>query len=188
MRPIDLPIADYSYLLGIYLGDGCITDFARTQRLRVFCDTKYPTLIATFGELLQRVFRHSRLHRTAIRESTTVLSVYAQHLSCLFPQHGPGKKHDRAVDLEPWQRDAIAAAPWPFLRGCIQTDGCHFVDRTGRYEYLSYEFSNLSAGVMDAFCWACELVGIAYRRYARYTRIYRRESVQLLVENVGFKT
>jgi hypothetical protein len=35
--------------------------------------------------------------------STVVLWVYHRHLSCLFPQHGPGKKHERPIELEPWQ-------------------------------------------------------------------------------------
>ena len=70
--------------------------------------------------------------------ATVVLWVYSRHLSCLFPQHGPGKKHERRIVLEAWQQEIVEAAPWAFLRGCIRSDGCVFVNRTGRYEYLSY--------------------------------------------------
>ena len=31
------------------------------------------------------------------------------HLPCLFPQHGPGKKHERPMRLEPWQWACVAA-------------------------------------------------------------------------------
>ena len=75
-----------------------------------------------------------------------VLWAYSSHLTCLFPQHGAGKKHERPIALEPWQQELVAAAPWAFLRGCIRSDGSVFVNRTGRYEYLSYDFCNLSAG------------------------------------------
>ena len=52
--------------------------------------------------------------------------------------------------LETWQR-LVGAAPWAFLRGCIRSDGCVFVNRTGRYEYLSYGFTNYSSDILDLF-------------------------------------
>ena len=61
--------------------------------------------------------------------------------------------------FEPWQRTLVEAEPWRFLRGCIRTDGCVFVNRTGRYEYLSYEFSNLSRDIVDLFMATCERPG-----------------------------
>ena len=76
-----------------------------------------------------------------------VVSTHHRHLGCLLPQHGPGKKHERAIVFEPWQRAHVEAAPWAFLRGCIRSDGCTFVNRFGRYAYLSYEFRNRSEGI-----------------------------------------
>src|SRR3979409_2006189 len=46
------PPAQYVYLLGLYLGDGCISRFPRTWRLRVTCDTQYPTIIARCREAI----------------------------------------------------------------------------------------------------------------------------------------
>ena len=77
--------------------------------------------------------------------------------------------------------------PWPFLRGCIRSDGCAFVNRTGPYSYLSYEFSNRSAQIRELFMDACDLVGVEYRAYQRYVRIYRRPSVALMQKHVGMK-
>ena len=42
-----------------------------------------------------------------------------------------------------------AAAPWALSRGLIRSGGCVFVNRTGRYECLSYEFANLFAEIID---------------------------------------
>ena len=70
---------------------------------------------------------------------------------CLFPQHGPGKKHHRRIVLEAWQQTIVESAPWAFLRGCIRSDGCVFINRTGRYEYLSYGFANHSSDILDLF-------------------------------------
>src|SRR6185369_15878865 len=47
------------------------------------------------------------------------------------------KKHDRPVVLEPWQLELVHAAPWAFLRGCIRSDECVLINRTGRYPYES---------------------------------------------------
>ena len=82
----------------------------------------------------------------------------------------------------------VEAEPWRFLRGCIRTDGCVFVNRTGRYEYLSYEFSNLSRDIVDLFMATCERLGLRPRRYRRYVRLYRREDVARLLAEVGTKS
>jgi hypothetical protein len=54
--PAALPAATYSYLLGLYLGDGCISRFPRTYRLRVALGSKYPNIIS--GCQQQIVDRH----------------------------------------------------------------------------------------------------------------------------------
>ena len=113
---------------------------------------------------------------------------YSSHLSCLFPQHGDGKKHERAIVLEPWQHELVTAAPWALLRGLIRSDGCVFVNRTGRYEYLSYEFANLSSDILDLCEETCRRVALRPRRYARAIRLYRRDDVALLLEHVGTKS
>jgi hypothetical protein len=35
-------------------------------------------------------------------------------LACPFPQHGPGKKHKRRIELEPWQRIIVSQHPGDF--------------------------------------------------------------------------
>jgi hypothetical protein len=89
--------------------------------------------------------------------------------------------------LEPWQDHHVRASPWTFLRGCIRTDGCVFVNRTGPYEYLSYEFCNYSPDILDIFVGVCELVGLRPRRYPKRARLCRREDVALLLQHVGTK-
>ena len=42
---------------------------------------------------------------------------------CLFPQHGPGRKHERPIGLAGWQQEIVAAYPWDFLRGLLHSDG-----------------------------------------------------------------
>lgn len=114
--------------------------------------------------------------------------MYWSHLSCLLPHGGPGRKHDRPIALEGWQWQLVAAEPWRFLRGCIRSDGSSFTNRTGPYEYLSYEFTNHSPDILGLFVVACKMAGVHdYRRYARQVRINRRGSVAAFEEHVGVK-
>jgi hypothetical protein len=187
-KPIVVTPADYAELLGLYLGDGYIVRTGRSDRLRLFLDTRYDRILDEAEALLARCFPRHRVGRfTTAKGTTTILSVYCTHLRCLFPQHGAGRKHERDIVLEDWQTAIVAREPWTFLRGLIRSDGCVFINRTGRYEYLSYEFSNRSAQIRELFMDACDRVDVEYRPYRRYVRIYRRASVALMEEYVGLK-
>ena len=115
------------------------------------------------------------------------LHAYHGHWTCLFPQHGPGKKSDRRILLEPWQAELVARAPFAFLRGCIRSDGCVYINRTGKYAYESYSFSNFSADILGLFASACTLAGVDCRVYRKSVAIYRRASVARMLEHVGRK-
>ena len=187
-RPIVLEAETYAELLGLYLGDGHITDMARTQRLRIFLDAKYPVIIEDAERLARELLPGNRVGRMAAEEGRmAVVWAYSSHLSCLFPQHGDGKKHERPIVLEPWQQLLVDSAPWALLRGLIRSDGCVFVNRTGRYEYLSYDFSNYSEDIVGLFERTCLALGLRPRRTPRRIRLNRREDVARLLEHVGRK-
>jgi hypothetical protein len=160
-------------------------------------DNKYPKIIEDLRALLERSFPENDIAEVQAPGCVHV-SVYSSHLLCLFPQHGPGKKHERSIVLEPWQREHVESAPWPFIRGCIRTDGCAFINRTDihrpkPYEYLSYEFSNMSKDIVDLFVEACDRVRVFTRvtrngRGRWSVRINTRESVALMLEHVALKT
>ena len=160
----------------------------RSYRLRVSLDVRYPMIVAETEALLARMFVANRCGRVQ-RDggATQIVSVDHRHLPCLFPQHGSGRKHERSMRLEPWQHTLRQAAPWSFLRGCIRSDGCVFVNRTGRYSYVSYDFSNRSTDILDLFEDTCSAVGVDCRRYEHHIRVYRRASVDLLLDHVGRK-
>jgi hypothetical protein len=179
---------DYAELLGLYLGDGCISATGRAYRLRISLDAAYPVIISDTVALVERCFPHNPVDQV-VKDggSCIVVSVYSLHLPCLLPQAGPGKKHLRRIVLEPWQLAAVAGAPWRFLRGCIRSDGCAFVNRTGPYEYLSYSFDNCSTDILMLFEAVAESLGLRPRRTARQVRINRRAAVALMERCVGLK-
>lgn len=193
-RPVRAIESDYAELLAVYLGDGHIVRTGRAFRLCVFPDAKYPAIVDDVEALLGRCFPSNKVSCSSQYEGTmATLSVYCSHLPCLFPQFGPGRKHERDVSLEPWQQEIISVYPWPFIRGLIRTDGCSFTNRTGPYEYLSFGFANCSEIIINLMCQALEGVEVDYRRTFNpkrgiwHVRINRRASVERMVERIGVK-
>ena len=121
--PMTLPQAPYTYLLGLYLGDGYIASHARgVYRLRICCANAYPALIRRCEEAMGTVIA-TKVSRVACDGCTEVASS-SKHWPCLFPQHGPGKKHERKIELTPWQQELVDLDPRPLIGGLLHSDGC----------------------------------------------------------------
>jgi hypothetical protein len=189
----------YSYLLGAYLGDGCISVFSpRSASLVITLDSSYPAIVAEIESAARAVFPGVSVHGF-LRMGGSVTAVQANHpaLPFAFPQHGPGKKHTREIVLTGWQRELTHAYPRELLRGLIHSDGCRTINRfktklpSGRvaeYEYPRYFFSNLSVGIRSIFCEHCELLGIRWTQSnPRNISVSHRKSVALLDEFIGPK-
>ena len=109
-----------------------------------------------------------------------------------MPQHGPGFKHDRTIELASWQHEITRAHPEALVRGLIHSDGSRFTNPVrahGRsYEYSRYFFSNVSEDIKAIFCEHLDQLWIQWRRAsAANISIARRESVAKLDEFVGPK-
>ncbi|UWM48592.1 transcriptional regulator [Streptomyces carpaticus] len=189
----------YAYLLGLYLGDGCISRQPRTHVMRIACSDTWPGLITTCETAMRAVRPANRISRVP-KQGCVMVSSYSNHWLCLFPQHDRGKKHERAIVLEPWQQAIVRAHPWPFIRGLIHSDGCRVVNWTTkvvggerkRYEYPRYFFSNKSDDIRTLFTDALRMVGVEWTVLARgadpfNVSIARRASVALMDAHVGPK-
>jgi hypothetical protein len=191
----DLPGGPYAYLLGQYLGDGTIYGTGRGARgrtLRISSDAAYPGIIRECWVVVGQLRgRRPTLRVHTDRRMVDIVSSWTAW-PCLIPQHGPGRKHSRAIELAPWQRAIVEAYPGPFLRGLIHSDGWRGVNRVhvkGRtYEYPRYQFSNRSDDIRQLFTYACDLVGVAWRPWGKYhISVARRDAVLLLDQFVGPK-
>ncbi len=117
------PGAEYAALLGFYLGDGCISTHGAHTHLRVSCDAKRPDIIATVTRLIGDLHPAGRVFHVRA-PGVIVVQGNWKHWPCLFPQHGPGRKHDRPIVLESWQQEIVRQFPADFLRGLFHSDGC----------------------------------------------------------------
>lgn len=192
-----LDASAYSELLGWYLGDGHISRGRRgVFNLHIFNDAVYSADNSHLQGLMKRVKPGGRPH-TRLVPGCVITTVSWKHWPCLFPQHGPGRKHDRAITLEDWQRLIVEQHPGPFLRGLFHSDGCRVnnwarrpvAGEMKRYDYPRWQFTNASADIRALCCWALDLVGIAWRQSnARVISVSRREAVAALDELIGLKS
>lgn len=191
--PLDEPA--YAELFGWYLGDGHISVHPRGFfGLHVFNDTQYSALNRHVLELMRRV-KPGGSPSTRLT-ACTVITCWWKHWPCLFPQHGPGRKHERTLKMATWQRDIVERHPADFLRGLFHSDGCRVQNwatkvvagETRRYDYPRWQFVNESADIMRWCEEALDLVGVAWRRTNRRTlSVSRREAVARLDGLIGLK-
>lgn len=188
-----LPLTAYVYLLAVYLGDGCIVATKNSWNLRIVLDGAYQGIIEECQAAIATVRGHKPKALPSRRDRSVVISSSWVSWACLLPQHGPGRKHERKIELMPWQRELVGRAPGVFLRGLIHTDGWRGVNRViakgKRYEYPRYQFSNRSDDIRRLFTDACDALGVQWRRWTRYhISVAKTESVALLDAFVGPKT
>ncbi|MFH9607931.1 helix-turn-helix domain-containing protein [Streptomyces sp. NPDC017448] len=197
----DLNGPAYAYLLGLYLGDGHIVQnqAMHTPSLSVACADSWPGIMDLCESAMRAVFPENSVCRVR-RKGCHQVKIHSKHLACLFPQHGPGKKHDRRIALEPWQQQIVDAHPWEFIRGLIHSDGCRIINWTTRmvggelkrYEYPRYFFANKSDDIRKLFGDTLTAVGVEWTTLARGSdpfniSVARRASVALMDAHVGPK-
>jgi hypothetical protein len=179
----------YTYLLGLYLGDGCISRQSNgVYKLRIVCADSYPGLIEECRRAIATTKGNDRL--PGLVQKIGCVEIYAgwNHWPCLFPQHGAGRKHERRIWLADWQRDIVHRHPERLLRGLLHSDGCRVLNRVNGTAYPRYMFTNHSADIRAIFCWACDLYGVRWRQMRWHTiSVARRPDVERLDRVIGGK-
>jgi len=194
-RAEDLDCAAYSLLLGYYLGDGCISRVRSSYSLRVSCDRRYPGIVADVTGAISAVHPGGSVCRVAA-PGTVVVQGWWKHWPCLFPQHGPGRKHERSLHLADWQRVVIRMHPGEFLRGLFHSDGCrtnNWATRMvagvkKRYDYPRWQFVNESPDIRLWCTETLDLLEIGWRQSSRKCiSVSTSEGVARLDELIGPK-
>ncbi len=173
------PLDAYSYLLGLYLGDGCLTPAGDPRkgvwRLRVMCSDTWPGLIELCAGAMAAIRPDHKVSRVPSTGCTEVHGNW-KHWPCLFPQHGPGKKHDRTIALEPWQQAIVEKHTKEFVRGLVHSDGSRVLNRIKRklpgdgeqyYEYPRYHFTNVSTDIIRLFTEALDRLEIPWKVHTK---------------------
>lgn len=187
----------YAYLLGAYLGDGCLSPMPRgVFRLRIACDQRYTGIIHEIATSIA-IVRGVEIVGFVQGGGYVEVSSYWKHWPCLFPQHGPGRKHERRIELTPWQKEIVARHPKKLVRGLIHSDGNRHINEVERvllsgskmYRYPRYMFTNASTDILGIFTDALDLLGIHWTQTTgRDISIARRHDVAFVDTFVGPKS
>jgi hypothetical protein len=183
----------------MYLGDGYLAFTGRSWQLVVSLDGAYPGVIDECATAIRASLPGVSAHVRTVRGTNTVrIDSGSKRWPALFPQHGPGRKHERPIVLAAWQLTIVSKHTGSFVRGLIHSDGCRSINRfrtrlpSGRiaeYAYPRYFFTNASAYIRTLFCDACDRFGIRWTQSsARNISVAHRPSVALLDTIVGPKT
>ena len=190
------PAREYAYLLGMYLGDGHIANARRgVTRLRIAIHKAHVSIAEECAAAIRAVMAANRValhhHRT---DEVVHIGSYSKQWPCLLPQHGPGRKHTRSIELAEWQTAITRAEPEAFVRGLIHSDGCRWINTvrapgSGRvYSYARYGFCNRSADITGILTGHLDLLGVEWRPMGRWQiSVARRASVAALDAFVGPK-
>jgi hypothetical protein len=180
----------YVYLLGLYLGDGSIACHPRNvYKLRITLDTRYPGIIGCTAIAMREVRQgHVWVQRRRGHNCVDVSS-YWKAWPCFFPQHGPGKKLDRHIELADWQRRLVDRSPEHLLRGLIHSDGHRFINTgRGNWRWPRYGFDQVSEDIRGIFCDACDRMGLHWTRAGKHTiYVSRKADVARLDTFIGPK-
>jgi hypothetical protein len=184
---------EYAYLFGQYLGDGCISAMGPRGvfRLRIQTCDEYPDIRARVIAAMEVVMPDRKVG-VCQRDGCTEVSGYSKHWPCLFPQHGPGRKHERLIALAGWQKEVVNQFPQEFVAGLIHSDGCratnNVVVRGKAYSYPRYFFSNVSEDILRICGEVLTDLGVEWKKNRwNSISIAKRESVAYLDTFIGPK-
>lgn len=178
----------YAYLLGLYLGDGCLSEHPRdVYKLRVTLDRRYPGIIDECAAAMEQVRPASRVMRRLRPDNSVEVYAYSKAWPLLFPQHGSGPKHRRNVSLRPWQAELAGEGPELLMRGLIQSDGCRFMNTGRNWRCPRYMLTNRSPHIREIFTSLCDQLGVRWTSAPDVIYVSRKRDVAALDRFIGPK-
>lgn len=185
-----LPSDSYAYILGMYLGDGCLSKSTkcRTCTLYITQNREYDIVVNDCLNHLKNLMKEFDIEPTVVYRKNSKacdIKINSVYTLKLFPQHGEGLKHDRKINLEDWQWTHVEKEPWMFIKGLMHSDGSKYFDKYNSKWH--WQFTNRSEDIKDILCQVCDTVGLQWTRCKQNVSFYKSESVIMLNENVGEK-
>lgn len=177
----------YNYILGLYLGDGCISLNKMSYKLRITQDEKYPISIVDIKNKMD-LFFNKNANVCNGDGKCKILTIYDKNLPLYFPQHGAGKKHDREIILSDYQRDNIDFLY--LMKGLWMSDGSYYI---ASRNYEAYNFTNKSTDIISLFEECLTFCEVNYRKRIKKNGVWiieitKKSEVQKMKELVGFKS
>ncbi|MCI0556092.1 MAG: helix-turn-helix domain-containing protein [Anaerolineae bacterium] len=139
-------LEELAYLVGVYLGDGCLIQSSRTELLDIACDAKYHGLIERFTNLVNQVFGKAPVLQKDPSSNCVHIRLYGTGISATLGMD-LGPKNRRDLHIPSWIKENEDFTRW-CLRGLFETDGyIHY--RRGRDKSVVVGFSNTNESLLD---------------------------------------
>ncbi len=178
----------YSYLYGLYLGDGCVYLHKKgVYGLMIALDMKYPKLINEVYESLSTF--HNNKVQTRIRYVNCCnLTIYGKYINVLFPKFGIGNKYKNMVFITKELQDNLCYKS--LLKGLFQSDGSYYYDNYN--DKYFYNFTNMSVDIINIFIMCLNNLDIKYTLNIKKNNVYvvyirRINEVEKMMKIVGIK-
>lgn len=186
---LDIEPKSYSYILGLYLGDGYINKMKRTYKLRITLDVNQDLVIDECIKHLKILFPKNKINPVKRKNKNCLdVIVYSNKLNIYFPQLGNGMKHQRKIELT---KEQIEIIDTKFLmKGLFHSDGSFYIAGN---KYPRYNFTNKSEDIIKIFLECLDVYNIDNRLiYNKRNNIYKiqiqkRKYVNILYQLLGEK-
>jgi hypothetical protein len=136
----------YSYILGVYLGDGYINKMERTWKLRFFLDSRQTLVIDECVKNLKKIFIKNKVSILTTKYNYIIIYLYSNYIPNLFPHLGEGEKYKRKIELNEFQINIINYDK--LMKGLFHSDGSFYI-ASGKYP--RYQFTNKSIDLINIF-------------------------------------
>jgi DNA-binding transcriptional regulator WhiA len=178
---------EYSYLFGLYLGDGCV-EYVKGNyySLSIHQDSKYTNLINKHKESILNFFGRNPYILT--RSNCTVIRTGGSDIKFLFPKFGIGRKHLNKVILPKILIDNMDYLS--LVEGLFQSDGSYYYDNHNKKYF--YNFTNKSIDIIEIFKTCLDNLSIGYTTYEKkdgkfVVNIRKKSDVDRMIYLVGTK-
>lgn len=170
-------------LIGIILGDGNLYKHARTESLRVICNSKDVSYIKHIADLIKDVFQKVPSLIKRKNENVIVVSLYQCKISKRLglPE---GNKINNNIGIPQWvlfNRCYI----YKCLKGLFETDGC-FVENKENYTRVIEFKNNCTRLKTDVYN---SLIKLGFRPQigSNYVRLAKKEEVYNFKKLIDFR-
>lgn len=170
-------------LIGIILGDGCITKFERTESLRVICNSNDREYVKYTSELIRRVFGKKPNYTKRKTANAIDIRLYQKFISFRLGLPSGNKIKNK-----------VGAPGWIYskniymvncLKGLFDTDG-HFRKSIDNYLHV-IELKNHCKRILDDTYEMLKLLGYNPQLGKKYVRLARKKEVYDFVSSINFR-
>ncbi len=106
----------YTWVTALFRGTATTSVFT-------YLDMAHPNIIVECAQAIERFAGKPPGGWNRPDTACLRLSSYGPIWPLLFPQAGPGKKHEREIKLADWQERIVREFPRQLIRGLIHSDG-----------------------------------------------------------------